>query len=219
MESKALQFAHADFTTRNFERWQSNELLAELEMTSESAAYATLENAGMLWRRDPNHTALRQLTSLAPATRRRLVLEACRYTSDFSLPASLRQLLKKDCLEQEEIERFEHIFEQIDSLEAATDLAVALTDEFADNDKELLQALHQNRQRVAALLEEFHDRSDIAEVASRVLLVQRDPVYLPDGRPADWFTELRRKDTHSEYLTTLLRDMRHAVLNHPQACP
>lgn len=219
MESKALQFAHAVLATRNLKRWQSSELLTELEMTSESAAYSTLENAGVLWRHDPNHTALHQLTSLAPTVRRQLVVEACHYASDFSLSASLQQLLKKDCLEQEEIERFEHIFEQIDSLEAATDLAVALTDEFVDNDAELLQALCQNRQRVAALLEEFHERSDIAEVASRVLLVQRDPVYLPDGRPADWFTELRYKDVRSDYLATLLRDMRHAVLNHPQACP
>src|SRR5262249_39683346 len=47
---------------------------------------------------------------------------------------------------------------------------------------------------IAQLVHQLSVCPDIVAVASRFVLVQREPHYLQDGRPADWFTQLRELD-------------------------
>ncbi len=194
MLTQELQTGFSDLALRNLDRWLSDQVLKRLAMTAESAAYATLENAGVLWRSNPENSSLVRLNSLPKEVLRRLPLDACRYAKDFSIPDPVLGLLSRDLLEPEDIERCEHVFEQIDGLDAVIDLAAELLREQLETDDELLIALAKSRQNVAGLLDKFADRADIAEVASRAVLTQRDPVFLPDGRPADWFTSVRQQD-------------------------
>ena len=174
----------------------------------DETAYRLLENAALLNRcsaDDPiafvgdNDQALKQLDQMSQDAKVRLVTAACDHALPFSLPAHFTRLLKTECLEPEEIEEVEHVLCQIDGLDAVISFAADLVQGALESNDELLVKLAQTRCVVAKLVDQLSVRPDIVSVASRLVLAQRQPRYLDDGRPADWFTRFRAWDREPSF--------------------
>jgi len=194
MGSEHVQIRHEQSFRFFLDCWLSEDRRTAFEMSEEEAAYSTLEHGG-LWVR-LQHTVLlpAELEQLPQPDRVRLVRAACRFAAGFSLPDHFGRLVKEDLPEPEEMEEMERLLTQIDALDAAVDLAVRLVDPLLQADSDLLAELARTRCIVAGMVQQFSDYPDVAAVASRFVLVQRELRYLEDGRPADWFTRMREWD-------------------------
>lgn len=124
----------------------------------------------------------------------RMFLAACEYIRQFSLPKHFERLLATDHLTSEELEEVEHVLSQIDGAEAALNFALPLVRDAVGDDAVLTEAGVRARCAITSMIERLRTREDIVAVASRMLLTERDPVYLDDGRPGDWFTQFREWD-------------------------
>lgn len=194
MSRDQLQAFHERSCRDSLDSWQSAERRAALEMSEEEAAYSTLEHGG-LWARAREGSPLPpDLERLSMPERVQLVRAACRFTSGFSLPGHFARLFEADALEPEEIEEVEHALAQIDGLDAVVDVSVRLVDPVIEQEDGLLLELAGARSLVGDLVGQLSARPDLAALASRFLLAQREPRYLEGDRPADWFTCLRELD-------------------------
>jgi hypothetical protein len=194
MGRESVQARHEESFRLFLDCWLSAERRAALEIGKEEAGYSTLEHAGLCVRLQPGGQLPVELEQMSLPDRVALVHTACGYAAEFSLPKHFSRFLKEDLPEPEEIEEIEHVLSQIDGLDAVVDLAVRLVDPTLETDRDLLAELARTRCIVAELLRQLLVREDLAAVASRFVLVQREPRYLEDGRPADWFTRLRELD-------------------------
>jgi hypothetical protein len=193
MAREDLQAFHEQSFRDSLGCWQSSDRRAALEMSEEEAAYSTLEHAA-LWLRSRGGDIPDELARLPGPDRGRLVRAACRFAGGFALPDHFSQLLQTDALEPEEIEEVEQALSQIDGLDAVVDLSALLVGPDLDQDGGLLHELTRARCVVAALVGRLSARPDLAAVASRFLLPQRQPRYRDGDWPADWFTRLRELD-------------------------
>lgn len=170
-------------------------------MTPE-AAYNTLADVAIEARKAS--AVPEALASRCPRERMILVHQASKYVRQFALPPSLERILKTDVLEPEDNEEVEHVLCQIDELEAVVGMCVRMVREYLEDarHRQLLTDLVQMRLVASELVRRLSARPDIVSVASRIVLNQREPEYLPDGRPLDWFARWRSWDS-----TPSLRDI------------
>lgn len=190
--------------------WRKPARRFQLEISEEEAAYLVLENVALLIRRREYGRQPRvgdiipaDLAQMAQDEKVRLVAAACKYAQEFSLPAHFNRILQTNLLEPEEIEEIEHVLCQVDGLDAAVSVAAELVRPLLENNPELLAQLAQTRCVVATLVQQLSGRPDIVSVASRLVLVQRNPCYLEDGRAADWFTRFREWDREMPFAELL----------------
>lgn len=178
--------------------WRSDGVRQQLKMSEKEVAYHLLEHAA-LWIREQTGKASQvpseehlsvELRQMSTEERIRIVMAACAFAEDFTLPIHLSRILQTEALEPEEIEEVEGVFIQVDGLDATVDLAVRLVSSELERNSNLPSVLTRARCKVATIVKQLSNRMDIAAVASQILLTQRQPTYLLDGRPADWFTNL-----------------------------